>query len=308
MGQVVAKGVSSTARKAEESRLRSLRRFVAVARLEHEDPAMQLRAYVAAMVLPTGALTRQERAKFVVRAPGERGRGRAGQLSLTTAGAYLATLGRVMGVPAAEVAGIRRGLASLRLTRRETTTRAAPLSAEVAGKVLAELRTRRVEEPQVLAAATLAWVAALRMADLRSLRARDVTVVSEVWLRVTWWQTKDVKVKGVEVPLTYRLSERDIRFLARWLRRVGRGPLFSMDCTRRLLEVTRRHCPLATGHSWRRGALQDLARRGGTWGQLAALARHSNVEVTRLYLLGGDSPDTLLAEQGSRLISAAMRQ
>ena len=308
MESVVAQGRSTAAGRTAATRLRSLQRFVDVARLQHAPPKLQIESYICAMLRP-GSLSDSERVQFTARAPGEPGAGRKGTLSFSTARSYMATLSRERGVPTEDLVGLAKGMAADRRLRREPLTQASPLDAAAVELILADLGAREAAEPELLAAGALAWAGALRMADLRSIRAQDVVVEERALaVRVVWWEAKEVRQRGTELPMRYSLPHAPLRALVRCLSGAGGGYLFTEGCVRRLVAATRRRCPQATGHSWRRGALQHLTLLGATWDQVSALARHQTRGTTRLYLRGAESPDTVLAAAGSRLISDAMRR
>ena len=137
---------------------------------------------------------------------------------------------------------------------------------EVWGRVRRELWARRETEPRVLAAALLAWAAALWLADLRSLGRGEVLPVpgASDRVRITWWRSKEARLRGAEVPMEYCLPRLQTVHV---LRATG-GPervVFLRACLARLMSVLRRHMPRACEHSWKRGALQELSRQGGSW-------------------------------------------
>eukprot|EP00754_Rhynchopus_humris_P028438 Rhum_TRINITY_DN15155_c1_g11::Rhum_TRINITY_DN15155_c1_g11_i1::g.140805::m.140805 len=148
------------------------------------------------MVTP-GSMSASEMARFRARGPGEPGPGRKGSLSVATARSYMATLSRELQVPLEELAGVSRGLAVTRRIKREPKTQASPLDAAAVSTILDDLTARRHREPELLAAAALAWTGALRMGDLGSVRARDVVVEEQAQrVRIVWWETKEAQLRG----------------------------------------------------------------------------------------------------------------
>ena len=296
---------SDAARRAAESYLRSFRHFVVVLRLGEETVEEQLRAYVAAMA--TGCMTAAEAAAYTRRAPGERGGGRCASLRLSSVRKRLASLAPRLGVSGDRVAVLRRALDALVRRDGVATRRAPPLTVEVWERVRRELWGRRGAEPRVLAAALLAWAAALRLADLRSLRRGEILAVpgARDRVRITWWRSKEARLRGAEVPMEYCLPPAQVDLVLL----VARGPeqvVFPRRCLTRLMTVLRRWMPEAREHSWKRGALQELSRLGGSWGEVQALGRHRDVETTRLYLAGAATPDLALGLEASRRLSTRL--
>eukprot|EP01063_Lacrimia_lanifica_P012743 TRINITY_DN19434_c0_g1_i1.p2 TRINITY_DN19434_c0_g1~~TRINITY_DN19434_c0_g1_i1.p2 ORF type:complete len:212 (-),score=10.18 TRINITY_DN19434_c0_g1_i1:934-1569(-) len=206
----------------------------------------------------------------------------------------LDTLAAFAGVEREEKRRICRGLRALRLRRREMARRAYPLSPSDARRVASTLP----RNSPMLAAHGLMWLGALRCADLLSLRPGDARWVGSRTLHLTFYQSKQAKLRGAPEEARYwvRRHRTPIR---RWLAARTR-------MTERTLRQLIRHARKTTGrkvtrHSWKRGRLQELARRGASWRTLRVLGRHVSTADTRLYLQGCRTPDT------ERLVAATRR-
>ena len=215
---------------------------------------------------------RSVRARFTARGPGgSRGaRGERGRLSFSTVRSYLATLGRERGVPFAELAkGVGRRIdgSGAGVSPRRCDRGAA------SGPRVADLMARQEEEPGLLEAGAppLACAASGR----KTVEERTPTV------RVVWWETKEVQMRVSEAPMRSVLTP---------------APFQAIDP---VPEQRRRRAPVRGGGACSDPSLlpaghrplqQHLTRLGGTWEQVASLARHLTRSTTRLYLRGAESP------------------
>eukprot|EP00754_Rhynchopus_humris_P024652 Rhum_TRINITY_DN14909_c5_g2::Rhum_TRINITY_DN14909_c5_g2_i1::g.127520::m.127520 len=254
--------------------------------------------------MATGCMTKAEAEAYTRRLPGERGGGRRASLQLPSVKMRLASLAPRLGVSQGQLSVLSRALDALAKRDGLKKRRAPPLLVGTWLRVRAELWSRREAEPRVLAAALLAWAAALRLADLRSLRRGEVQGVPGMAdrIRITWWRSKEARLRGAEVPMEYALPRDQAEFVLR----VTGGPelvMFPRACLRRLMEVLRGFMPEAREHSWKRGALQELSRQGGSWAETQALGRHRDLDTTRLYLAGAATPDLALGLAASRRLS-----
>ncbi|KAJ9452072.1 hypothetical protein DIPPA_14987 [Diplonema papillatum] len=176
-------------------------------------------------------------------------------------------------------------------------THAPPITLEQQRSIVKDLEKGGHED--VATAACLAWACALRMADLRALGPTDVTVVEPGLLRISWWTTKEASLRMRESEMTYRVPMGVSLKVRRW---VARGLRFTEATTRRLVREAKKVFPECAEHSWKRGALQHLAKSGAGWEELLLMARHQSRDTLKRYLWGCLTPDSLRTARASLLL------
>ncbi|KAJ9446900.1 hypothetical protein DIPPA_32284 [Diplonema papillatum] len=273
----------------------SLTRFTAVAGLQAAPPALRIKAFATAML--GKGMTQEQLEAYVARVPGQRGRPRTGEMRTASVGKYVEVLGAKLGVPSGDLAAMKKAILKARLERREVPAHAPPITLEQQ-RTLVEGLVRGGDE-QVTVAACLAWAGALRMADLRALAPTDVVIVGPGLLRVSWWTTKEASLRMRESEVTYRVPLGVALRVSRW---VQRGARFTEATTRKLLREARKLFPVCAEHSWKRGALQHLARSGAGWEDLLLMARHQSKDTLKRYLWGCLTPDSVRTARASLLL------
>ncbi|KAJ9446441.1 Endo-1, partial [Diplonema papillatum] len=148
---------------------------------------------------------------------------------------------------------------------------------------------------EVVAAAALLWGCALRMADLLEIKPEDVTLTARGVLRIAWWTTKEAKLRLREVEVLYQLPPLQREKVKRW---IGLKQPFQRATIRHLLALARKLVPGCAEHSWKRGALQHLAKSGAQWDELLLIARHTSIATLRRYLWGCVTPDHTRTARG----------
>ncbi|KAJ9454562.1 Endo-1, partial [Diplonema papillatum] len=256
-------------------------KFAEATDLQQAPAVFKLKAFAAAMV--DGGMSEAQLAKFVARESGKRGRPRKGNMRTTSVESYLSALGPKMGVSAAEMKETKRALLKRRLERREMPDHAHPLTLEEARSVM-----HAAADMEVVAAAALLWGCALRMADLLEIKPEDVTLTARGVLRIAWWTTKEAKLRLREVEVLYQLPPLQREKVKRW---IGLKQPFQRATIRHLLALARKLVPGCAEHSWKRGALQHLAKSGAQWDELLLIARHTSIATLRRYLWGCVTPD-----------------
>ncbi|KAJ9438761.1 hypothetical protein DIPPA_00083 [Diplonema papillatum] len=289
--------LASSTRKQRLSMEGTLEKFTQAAGLRAAPASLRIKAFAAAML---DGMSGAQLARYTAREAGRRGRPRTGKMRTVSVEQYVSVLGSRWGVPAADLAKTKRAILKRRLERRETPSHAVPLSFEEAQTIIGVVSG----DEELAAAATLLWSCALRMADLTALRSGDVTMQAPGIVRIAWWTSKEASLRLHESEVSYRLPLNMASKVRSWLARRG---TFGKTTAQTLLRIARNVAPACSGHSWKRGALQHLARGGADWEELLLLARHTSVTTLRRYLWGCVTPDHRRTERLSAHLHAPVR-
>ena len=131
-------------------------------------------------------------------------------------------------------------------------------------------------------ALVLGWAGAARVSDVTRLRVRDVSL-EQGYAAINWSETKSDPFRlGVTTGVT--LSAEWMGSLRTAM--IGREPddLLVRTTYREVVRALRRTDPTLSGHSLRRGALQDLLLSGAGLEAIRQVSRHSSINSLVRYL------------------------
>ena len=153
----------------------------------------------------------------------------------------------------------------------------------LASQVRAAVRREPCWETQL--ALVLGWAGAARVSDVVRLRVRDVSL-QEGYVAINWSETKSDPFRlGVTTGVV--LSAEWVGTLRTAM--IGRNPedLLCRTTYAKVVRALKRVDPTLSGHSLRRGALQDLLTSGAGLESIRQVSRHASLDALARYLPAG---------------------
>ena len=154
----------------------------------------------------------------------------------------------------------------------------------LASQVRAAIRREPCRDVQL--ALVLGWAGAARVSDVVRLRVRDVSLQGG-YVAVNWSETKSDPFRlgvttGVSLSVEWMGALRTAM--------IGREPedlLLVRAAYRDVVRALKRVDPTLSGHSLRRGALQDLLMAGAGMESIRQVSRHASLDALARYLPAG---------------------